>query len=188
MSLTMNIHYPANLVKIYLAGGYPSRHLLEGFATVLQEEPQFSSHFFVVSTWHENPSASSNNYKDYDDTKNPARLFLEASNDLQELGEADVLVLFPDSLGKSRGGKYFEAGFALGAGKEVVCLGPPESVFDHHPRLRAHRIDLNLRPEFLRAESKPSAPALTDSWCLNTVAMIVNAVSHAYTHRSGARS
>ncbi len=76
--------------------------------------------FSVVSTWHDlefNPT-SSHTESDRADI---------AARDAKEVAEADALVLVAGPE-KYSGGKFVEAGIAIGLGKRVVVLGRRENM------------------------------------------------------------
>ena len=54
-----------------------------------------------------------------------------ALTDLIDIERADTIVCFtfPSQGGPSRGGRHFEAGWALRAGKDMIVVGPRENVF-----------------------------------------------------------
>lgn len=54
-----------------------------------------------------------------------------AQEDLREIRQADMFLVFTDKPGRggSRGGKHVEMGFALAIGKPIVIIGPLENIF-----------------------------------------------------------
>lgn len=79
----------------------------------------------VVSTWHEPGSARG-------ETPEEWAAIIGRRNDL-EIREADCLVLIATKADVP-GGKFVEAGIALGAGKRVYILGHVENRLLHHSR------------------------------------------------------
>jgi nucleoside 2-deoxyribosyltransferase len=83
----------------------------------------------VTSTWTDEPQDAGVSLKDVD-----AELLAEyATRDVQEIDDADLLVLFtvdPDQLTR-RGGRHVEFGYALAKGKQCVIVGPRENIFHH---------------------------------------------------------
>lgn len=99
-----------SLPRIYLAAAYDRREEINRIARELSE-----SGFRVVSTWHEPGN---------DDMP----LSAQAERDLSEIEECRYLVHFT---GGGKGGRIFEAGYALGYGKDLLIVGLRETVFDH---------------------------------------------------------
>lgn len=71
----------------------------------------------VVSDWHANST--------FDDRA------VRAAHNLSKIDSADVLVLVADNH-HVQGGKFVEAGYALGKGKLVVVLGQRENITLHY--------------------------------------------------------
>jgi nucleoside 2-deoxyribosyltransferase len=85
--------------------------------------------FEVVSTWHELPARDHTNGKSLSEKRDIA----ERCH--REIAGADIFVLIP-SKDKVPGGKFVEAGIAIGLGKAVVTLGPRENLLMFHPQVR----------------------------------------------------
>lgn len=60
-----------------------------------------------------------------------ARNHIFATEDLEDITNADVVVCFTESArsGPARGGRHFEAGYAYAIGKPIVVVGYRENVF-----------------------------------------------------------
>jgi hypothetical protein len=58
-----------------------------------------------------------------------------ALDDYQDVLAADVLIAFtePPRSDKGRGGRHVEFGIALGAGRQIVVIGPRENIFTWLP-------------------------------------------------------
>jgi hypothetical protein len=82
----------------------------------------------VTSTWHEPGSARATADEDW-------RGLIGGRNDL-EIRSSDVLVLVACK-NDVPGGKFVEAGIAIGAGKPVVVLGHRENRVLWHPLVKA---------------------------------------------------
>lgn len=55
-----------------------------------------------------------------------------ATDDLEDVLRADIVLVFtepPQPGGRNRGGRHVEYGLALGQGKDIIIVGPPENVF-----------------------------------------------------------
>lgn len=110
-------------VRVYLAARYGRRDEMQGTARWLR-----SLGYVVTSRWVECED------DDQMDSPEAARW---AVNDVTDVLASDVLVLFGERAGvpgAGRGGRMVELGVALGAGKEIIIVGPVENVFGHHPR------------------------------------------------------
>lgn len=83
----------------------------------------------VVSTWHigDGPAMRSANLTDADKRD-------KARANCGQIAMADVLVVVAAD-DKVPGGKFVEAGFAIGRGKSVVVVGRRENILMHHPKV-----------------------------------------------------
>lgn len=83
----------------------------------------------VVSTWHDGEFLGMDQHSEHERCE-------IAFNDANEVGESDCVVLISAN-GKHavKGGKFVEAGIALGLGKKVVVLGRRENMLMHHPSI-----------------------------------------------------
>lgn len=93
----------------------------------------------ITSRWHEGPFYPTDRYT-----------FLErqriAAEDIEDVTRADVLVLVagPD---KYSGGKFIEAGIAMGQNKQVFVLGRRENMLLWSEKV----VSVNALPQLLRA-------------------------------------
>lgn len=56
--------------------------------------------------------------------------------DLEDVAEADTVISFTEEPNiYTTGGRHVELGYALALGKRMVCIGPRENVFHHHPEI-----------------------------------------------------
>lgn len=108
------------VVKIYVASH--CRWAASHVATVLRKQGHN-----VTSRWHD---------KAFNPTSRHTELECRAiaAEDVEDVQTADTLVLVagPD---KYSGGKFVEAGIALGLGKRVVVLGRRENMLLWHPNV-----------------------------------------------------
>jgi nucleoside 2-deoxyribosyltransferase len=117
-------------MKFYLAGSYGRREELEGYAKELE-----ALGHTVTSRWlsgaHDKEWGHLENQDPTSDACAPyAKLW--SDEDLADVRDADVLILFADNH-NVRGGKHFEAGYATALGKHVHVIG--------HAELTFHRIE-----------------------------------------------
>lgn len=100
-------------MRIYLASRWANREKLWPIRNRLENNGHF-----VTSRWLSSES---------DDKEEQALM------DLTDIGRADALVLFPDDLEISSGGRYFEFGYAYAKGKKCYVVYPettsPKSIF-----------------------------------------------------------
>jgi nucleoside 2-deoxyribosyltransferase len=55
-----------------------------------------------------------------------------ATRDLDDIKSADLLILFSEQPRcRTRGGRFVEAGYALGLGRRVIAVGGVENIFGH---------------------------------------------------------
>ena len=105
-------------MTVYLAGLFDSRARLRAERARL-----IAAGLAVNSTWLDAPEDASY-------AKPEAPLGQIATKDLDEIDAADLLIV--DTLDVTpRGGREFEAGFAVGRGKPVLVIGPARNVFHH---------------------------------------------------------
>lgn len=115
-----------NPTKVYLAGQYSRRRELAGYAQDLR-----GIGVEVTSTWLQKGERDA-----VDDghviTAEKDDQILWANENLLDVLACDVLVAFSEPEGTlSRGNRHIEFGMALGAGKQLVVVGPREMVFHH---------------------------------------------------------
>lgn len=102
-------------MRAYIAGAWSRRTELSALI------PEFERMGFQIrSSWLTNePDAS------YDDDQDRWKDF--AKRDMQEMEWSNVVFVFTGTL--SRGGHYFEMGYAAGRHLHVVLIGPAQNVF-----------------------------------------------------------
>lgn len=111
--------------KVYLAARYGRKDELLEYASDLL-------HFYCTSRWlvvHERAAS--------DELPSSAEQLLWATEDLQDIEEADIVICFTEKKDSkySRGGRHVEAGFAIASGKPVICVGPAENIFYALPQV-----------------------------------------------------
>ena len=105
-------------MTVYLAGLFESRARLR-----VERDRLIVAGLTVNSTWLDAP-------EDVTYAKPEAPYGQIARKDLDEVDAADLLIL--DTLDVTpRGGREFEAGYAVGRGKPVLVVGPARNVFHH---------------------------------------------------------
>lgn len=104
-------------MKVYIAAH--SSELATEVAKKLEQEG-----FNIISTWHKEPMGATSEYTPEDRRK-------IANLDAAQVTEADILFLL-ESPFKVSGGKFVEAGIALGQGKPVVVIGRRENMLLWH--------------------------------------------------------
>lgn len=106
--------------SFYLAGRFSRRHELGLYANELK-----LAGYQITSRWLHS-TVSTNALRD------PAALIRAAHQDLDDVKAADGLVLFTEAEGVyTSGGRLVEFGVALGAGKRLFVVGPPENIFEN---------------------------------------------------------
>jgi len=99
-------------MKIYLASRFRNKEKIR----VLKSELNCCGHQALCSWLDENPA----------NTKEE-----NARRDLQEIDEADALLLFTEDCELVPGGMHVEFGYALAKGKKLFLLGPPVNIFNY---------------------------------------------------------
>lgn len=118
------------MISIYIAAHDQPRAL--ALRKQLSEYEPLKDHIQFQSSWMDKP-----NQTGYGKAKSPEEYAEAATADLEDVFEADLLILLSDGDGtQSPGGKHTELGFALALEIPVVVFGPPENVFHHHPAVR----------------------------------------------------
>lgn len=84
----------------------------------------------ITSTWHDGPAGRSASYSDAERAE-------IASRNADQIGTTDALVLVA-ALDRVPGGKFVEAGIAIGMGKRVLILGARENLLMSHPRVTVY--------------------------------------------------
>jgi hypothetical protein len=104
-------------MKIYIAGRYNLLNELK-----LESQKYIDAGHSITSRWLDNQEEG----KSWDAV---------ADMDIQDVHSADACVLYTEPYGTpvSGGGRHVEFGYALGAGKIVVVVGPHENIFHWHP-------------------------------------------------------
>lgn len=82
----------------------------------------------VTSTWHDIEFLRTHEHSEADRESTALR-------DTDEIDQADVLVL-DSGQEKYAGGKFVEAGYALGTGKTVLVIGRRENMLLWHPLIK----------------------------------------------------
>jgi len=118
------------LTRYFLSGCFQQHQQIQSYAEQLEQAIRGAR---VVSTWHSQPDIAA------EDALTPAELTLHpdqgqgyAAQDLEELDQAQVLVLFSGFGGQ--GGRHVEYGYALAKGKRLVLVGPRDNVFSCLPQ------------------------------------------------------
>jgi len=114
-------------VKIYLAASYGRKKQVARLAKELKIRG-----FTLVSTWYTEGYPPTVQLQDVSHEE----LRQIALRDVQELEQAEVLVVISDAPAYVRGGKHFETGFAYRKGIPVVVLGEREHSFHYLPDVR----------------------------------------------------
>jgi nucleoside 2-deoxyribosyltransferase len=117
-------------MKIYLAARYSKRPTLQRWAEKLQELGHE-----IVSRW-----ALRNSDHKLVDGLSPKAATDErirfAEEDIEDLIQCDMVVsLMEEPRGKGRGGRHVEFGYALALHKDMVIIGPKETVFHELPQI-----------------------------------------------------
>lgn len=113
-------------IKIYIAGSYGRR------AELLEHKLDYIANGGIcTSGWLDNPESEAEN------NGLGAEPATYATRDLDDIMEADALVLFAEPIGiNARGGKHVEFGFAMAHGKGCFVVGRKETVFQWLPFVR----------------------------------------------------
>lgn len=113
-------------MKVYLAAGFSRKDEIKAKTIELQE---LGVH--VTSQWPWEPVGPKTKLRDVSED------FLRenGTRDLQEIDQADALVLFTQDPETPfcRGGRMHEAGYAQGRGKTLIICGPRENIFHFVP-------------------------------------------------------
>jgi len=110
-------------MKTYLAARFPRRAEMEGYV------PFFKNlGFDVTARW----------VFGGEDGLTRSEI---AEIDLEDVADADCLVLFTHDYGSLQpgGGRFVEFGYALALGKRVIVIGDYENVFTHHPDVEVYQ-------------------------------------------------
>ena len=121
------------MINLYLAARFSRKEEMAGVADRLRNVDLNN-----IATW----VTGAHDYTGVPDEHIPVSAQADfAAEDLQEIHRADIVMVFtdPPGHGGSRGGKHFEAGFALALGKPIVVIGPLENVFFSYLATKEHR-------------------------------------------------
>lgn len=129
-------------MKVYLAAQYEYRKTLRPLA----EAMQLLGHT-VTSNWIWSEATRAQEEGD------PALARDVACKNVQDLQEADTLLVFTDRVGDRAvgGGRFFELGLAWAYGHEIIVIGEPEMVFHHLPDITFYPTYREFAKEHLRA-------------------------------------
>ncbi len=122
-------------MRVYIAARYDRRSEMNGYADWLRGIGFIVNCRWLTGSHQLHPGAEqldkpSGFENQPDGITVLARPFAE--DDLEDIRQADILVLFSESPELSqtkRGGRHVEFGIALGLGKLLVVIGPRENVF-----------------------------------------------------------
>lgn len=108
-------------MKFYLAAMYSRRDELREHARQLR-----AMGHIVTSGWLRERDDLSGDLVD-----SPAIYRDRAERDLNDIRMSEALIYFTEdpNVGIKRGGRHFEAGFAVGIGKSLYIIGPRENIF-----------------------------------------------------------
>lgn len=112
-------------MNLYLAAAYTRCYEIRARAAELR-----ALGHTVTSSWHDAPATPGITDDGTTLAGPPERLAALAHRDLREVSAAAVLIAFT-APGPSRGSQHWEAGFALGVGKEIWVCGPRVVLFHH---------------------------------------------------------
>lgn len=114
------------MIRYYLAAAFSRREEMRGYRDELLAKvhnSEVTSRWVSDGKWAEEFSPNMLN-------DSPQVCISIAEGDLDDIVEADVLVLFT---GAGRGGRHVEFGYALALGKRLVVIGTREIVFHTLP-------------------------------------------------------
>lgn len=120
--------------KFYFASRFLRKPELLFYKNIV--ESIVSPGFEVVSRWLMLERTHSNLHN-----ISHSELTFWAERDLEDIRKCDTLLHFTQAPKQTYtgGGRHFEAGYALALGKEVVTIGPKESVFSYHERVANYK-------------------------------------------------
>lgn len=102
-------------MKIFLSGKYERRSELAAYAEQLKAQGHE-----ITSSWLDGTHEA----KDRDHTDAEAEQW--AIQDLKDIDDCDIFVIFTCGEGSERGGRHFEAGYAHARNKLMMAIGPKE--------------------------------------------------------------
>lgn len=108
--------------KVYMAAPFAKAPLMQKYAAELEATGKYK----VVSRWHTG-AHDGEAFKGGD----RAGMYKEASEDLDDLDSADILIAFTQAPNTkfSSGGRHVEFGYALASCRTTYVVGPVENVF-----------------------------------------------------------
>lgn len=118
-------------LRVYLAAQFPKKILLGKLSEDLQSEG-----IHVTSRWLTEKAAPDSTL----DQSSPEYLRKHAMIDINDIHDADVVVLFTEDplVGIPRGGRHFEAGYAFAMqmvfgidDMQLITVGPRENIFHY---------------------------------------------------------
>jgi hypothetical protein len=129
------------MVKMYLAGRYERRHELSEYAEALR---RFGHE--VTSEWLLGKHEAINN------SASPSERDEWANDDIADIFNADMLVLFTDKPGDAAvsGGKDTEFGIAMARRKRLAIVGPRRNIFHYMNTVRHFQSVGDFLAEFAR--------------------------------------
>jgi hypothetical protein len=132
-------------MKIYLAADYARKNEMQGCRDIIE-----GLGHKVTSTWIDTPNEveSAGIGGKSINLDNMQECGAYGLTDYSEILQCDTLIQFTTGE-KSRGGRHVEYGIAIGAGKNIIIIGPREHVFHcgssirHYPSWRSFVIDFS---------------------------------------------
>jgi hypothetical protein len=113
-------------VKIYLAGRYSRRCLLNTLAAELRRMGHEVTSRWLETEWANRPDQSSAAPPEYREKY--------ALIDMADVAAAECVISFTEAPGDgSRGGRHVEFGLAIAWGKRLIVVGYRENLFHHLP-------------------------------------------------------
>ncbi len=135
-------------MKIYLAGRFSKRHVLNRIGNELQALGHIiTSRWTLPNNDHINPAGMSEQAADVE-----RRRF--AMEDIEDIHACDcVISLMEAPRGNGRGGRHIEFGIALALGKKMIIIGPRETVFHHLDEVEHYEtVDQFLKDYWIRRQ------------------------------------
>jgi nucleoside 2-deoxyribosyltransferase len=114
-------------VRIYLASRFDRQDELRGYARQLR-----AAGHVVTARWLKEESDVVLAPTGW--TNDPSQLVTFAKNDLADIDDSDMMVVFTHE-GLARGGMHVEFGYALALNKRLVVVGPRQTLFHYLPRV-----------------------------------------------------
>jgi nucleoside 2-deoxyribosyltransferase len=111
---------------IYLAASYSRRDELRQYAAMLEHQGHR-----ITSDWLDGHDLPANATPAQTATLNAEW----ARRDLQDIDQADMLVMFTGGDNRKRGGRHVELGYALACQLDVMIVGESENIFHYIDRV-----------------------------------------------------